>query len=455
MFIACPNLIAANPPCQTTGMAVADLDGDGVDEVLVAGWAGPNRVLKWDGERLADTTPPLLADPQRNAAGVACGDLDGDGREEIYIVNNDVYGGPKQVSDRLYACFGKRWIDLLTLPENTAAASRHAGRSVAVIDREGIGRYGFAVTGFGGPLRLLELDRTGRLVDVAEEAGVDAVCSARSLLAAPILGELPDLFVGCELGPNLLFRNCGDGTFEELAGRYGLADPREGARGAGLIDVDGDGLFDIVLGNWQGPLRLFQQRAGGGFTDTAGEDLARPGPVRTVILADVDNDGYEEVFVHLHGAPNRLFGWREEQWVPLDIGDAAEPDGFGTGAVVADLDGDGQLELLLGHGEGAAQPLSLFIAEPRGHGWLRVRPLTRAGAPARGALVTLRAGGRTQRRVIDAGSGYLCQMEPVAHFGLGTLTALDRLTVRWPDGAVLHVDHPAPNQTLILAHPEA
>ena len=126
----------------------------------------------------------------------------------------------------------------------------------------------------------------------------------------------------------------------------------------------------------------------------------------------------------------------------------------------------------MSHGESSAQPLSLY--RPRlgaSNHWLRVAPRTVFGAPARGAVVRpsthprihppthppthpsisisiyaraplpplphslppvpttppphqvrLTAAGRTQLRVIDSGSGYLCQMEPVAHFGLGSVT---------------------------------
>lgn len=57
-----------------------------------------------------------------------------------------------------------------------------------------------------------------------------------------------------------------------------------------------------------------------------------------------------------------------------------------TGGAVGDVDGDGAAELLLAHGEDAAQPLSLYGATPaRDSRWLRIAPLTKAGAPARSA----------------------------------------------------------------------
>merc|ERR1719433_1703255 len=111
------------------------------------------------------------------------------------------------------------------------------------------------------------------------------------------------------------------------------------------------------------------------------------------------------------------------------IGDAVEIDGMGTGGAVGDFDGDGMLELVVAHGEsGPMQPLSLFKCNwGVSNHYLRILPKTLHGAPARGARVDLVAGGRNQMRIIDAGSGYLCQMEPVAHFGLGQLTKAEKV----------------------------
>ncbi|KAI4557931.1 hypothetical protein MJG53_018684 [Ovis ammon polii x Ovis aries] len=139
----------------------------------------------------------------------------------------------------------------------------------------------------------------------------------------------------------------------------------------------------------------------------------------------------------------------------LNPGDALEPEGRGTGCglaqvrspspiglladgqteicavaggVVTDFDGDGMLDLILSHGESMAQPLSVFRGNQGfSNNWLRVVPRTRFGAFARGAKVVLytkKSGAHL--RIIDGGSGYLCEMEPVAHFGLDTGLAV------WP-----------------------
>lgn len=135
----------------------------------------------------------------------------------------------------------------------------------------------------------------------------------------------------------------------------------------------------------------------------------------------------------------------------LDPGAAAEPDGPGAGAAVCDIDGDGVLELLVTQAGG---PLRLYkSATAAGNGWLRVAVTTRFGAPARGAVVKLVAGGRERVKVVDGGGGSGGQSEPVAHFGLGAEAHLDRVTVRWPDGLELVIPDPDRDCTYAVPYP--
>lgn len=452
MFTAKTELIRLNPAELNYGVAAADVDGDGAFEAVVAGYGYPNKVLKWNGEAFVDRAGPILADPERQALGVAAADIDGDGREELYFLNSDSFGGRKRTSDRLFQRQGKSWIDLFELPVNQAARNPTAGRSVAALDRTGGGKYGFAVANYGGPFRLYEL-HDGLLQDLADDVGLARVTGGRGLLALPLISDGMDLFCVNEGGPNYFFKNQGDGSFAEVAQELGLADANEHGRGVAALDAPGQSDFALVWGNWDGLHRLAVRRPDGTFRNDATPAFALPSRVRTVIVADFDNDGFQEIFFNNFGEPNRLFGWRDERWTPLDVGAALEPHGLGTGAVVGDFDDDGRLELLISHGESAPQPLSFYHGPKTDHHWLRVLPFTRQGAPARGAVVTLRAGGRIQRRGVDAGSGYLCQMEPVAHFGLGNVRQIDSVTIRWPDGAADTLTAPPIDRVLKVKHP--
>lgn len=455
MFTDRSDLLLHNPPMLGYGICVTDIDDDGQFEFFVAGFGFPNRVLAWDGSRLVDRFDRNLSAYERQAIGVAAADMDGDGREEIYVLNTDTFAGPKRHGDHLFARREGEWLDLFTLPQNADVINRVAGRSVCALDRQGRGVYGFVVANYGGPMRLYERSTGDELFDYARKAGIDEVTGGRGVVSLPLVsppGRM-DIFAGNENTANFLFVNEGDGTFTEYAEAMGVADPYENGRGIAVLDADGNGKFDLVVGNWQGEHRLFLQSPLGGFMDGATPEMSRPAAVRTVIAADFDNDGYEEILFNNIGEPNRLFGYRNGAWTRRDIGDAAEPQGLGTGAAVADLDGDGRLELLIAHGETDTQPLSLYHVPANSNNYLRVRPLTRSGAPARGAVVTLTTAERIQRRAIDAGSGYLCQMEPVAHFGLGVTMAVERIEVIWPGGANVTVVDPGINQTITVPYP--
>jgi hypothetical protein len=440
--------LAGGVPLRGYGAAVTP--GPDGPLVFVAGFGDANRVLRWDGDELVDAACGVLADDGRHAIGVAAADLDADGREEVYVHNVAAFGGTSTEADLLLdpEPDGGRWRDLFSAPVNRRRENYRVGRSVVAIDRLGTGRYGMLVTGYGSPARFYEVGDDGGVTDLAETVGLNVVTGGRSVAAGPILSDRTDVFLGAERGPNLLLRNI-DGTFVDVAREYGVADPEENARGATLVAPDGARSFDIVCGNWKGQNRLFV-REDDTFKDAAPSSLARPARVRTVVAADFDNDGKQELFVNCLGAPNRLLT-HDGGWSQTGIGDALEPEGMGTGAAVADVDEDGTLELVVVHGEGDAQPLSVYSA-PNDGGWLRVRPLTPSGAPARGARVTLTTETGRQTRVIDPGSGYLCQMEPVAHFGLGGADP-EAVTVCWPGGRERTVTDPDPRTTVRCSHP--
>ncbi|TKS85610.1 Cartilage acidic protein 1 ASPIC [Collichthys lucidus] len=410
-----------NPTQLNYGVAVTDVDGDGDLEMFVAGYNGPNLVLKYDKEKkrlvniaVDNRSSPFYAlrDRQGNAIGVTACDIDGDGREEIYVLNtNNAFSGRATYSDKLFKFRNGRFEDLLNDDINE--------------HRDGTGRYAIYIANYAsgsvGPHALIEMDEAASdlsqgviaLSNVAEQAGVNKFTGGRGVVVGPIVSQsLSDVFCDNEYGPNFLFRNNGDGTFTDVAQQAGVEDPMQHGRGVALADFNRDGKTDIVYGNWNGPHRLYMQLNNRKHKFKDAEVLM--------------NVSMSWVSRREHGDP---------QIEELNVGEASEPDGRGTGAVATDFDGDGRLELLVSHGESAAQPLSIYkVNLGTTNSWLRVIPRTKFGAFARGAKVvvyTKKSGPHT--RIIDGGSGYLCEMEPVAHFGLGKDMATN-VEVYWPDG---------------------
>jgi hypothetical protein len=104
----------------------------------------------------------------------------------------------------------------------------------------------------------------------------------------------------------------------------------------------------------------------------------------------------------------------------------------GRGVAVADFDQDGRLDLLL---QNLDRPAVLLMGRGDAGGFLQLElEGTRSNRDALGAVVTLRAGGRTQVRQVAAGSGFMSSSSPVLHFGLGDAEHADEIEIRWPSG---------------------
>ncbi|QEL17341.1 CRTAC1 family protein [Limnoglobus roseus] len=451
MFLDCSFVLPAAARATYAGVSVADLDGDGEFEFFVASRGAANRILKYQHGKFFDTAPPVVADARRDTLGAVAGDFDGDGREELYLLNGEPF------SDRLFDCQPDgRWADLFDQPRYRQARNAHASQSAAVLDRRGRGRYSFLVASADHPLRLFELSSANTICDLAPALDLHHAQAGSGLVIGPISSDRPDIFCVNEGGPNLLYRNTGVGTFLEVAARHGLRDSAERSRGAMVLDANGDGRLDVCFGNRDGPHRLFVRESNCKFRNVATPAMALPSEVQNVVAADFDNDGFEELLFLNCGESNRLFRRSANPDGYWQLADPGTLDSWGLssgGAAVADIDGDGRLELLVSNGDSGELPLQLFKWPEVGNAWLRVMPMTRFGAPARGAVVRLIAAGRTQIRAICSGSGYRCQMEPVAHFGLGRCDEVEQIQVTWPDDTTAVIDRPATNRTLVVLYP--
>ena len=431
------------------GISVTDFNKDGKFEFIVTGFKFPNLILSHKNGYLENiNTNNLFADQTRSTIGVAACDIDNDGFEELYFLNTDTYSGQKQFSDRLLDN-NKNIIDLFQLDKNLRSLNLTAGRSVVCVDRNGDGKYGIYVANYGGPTRFYELKK-GSIVDQAPLLKINRITGGRAVVAGHILSNYMDIFAANERGPNFLYKN-ENSTFKDVAESLGVEDTFENGRGTTLTDFLYRGKLDIVSGNWNGEHRIFLNNKNK-FNDIANSKFKIPSRVRTIISADFDNDGFDEIFVNNIGEPNKLFKILSDgELKQIQLSNGLEPLGLGTGAAVADIDNDGILELLVSHGESGLQPLSLYKANiKKPFKFLRILPKTTYDAPARGATVILNTNIRNHAKTIDAGSGYLCQMEPVAHYGLRNGEKVNSVTIKWTDGSSDNFNIDELNKTYIF-----
>ena len=233
-------------------------------------------------------------------------------------------------------------------------------------------------TGRRYPNSLLRNLGGGRFRDVTFEAGLAEEHFPTQTAAwgdYDLDGNL-DLFVGNEYAPSQLFRNSGDGTFEEVSVAAGISN-NDFAKASVWGDYDADGDPDLFISNFGGPNRLFRNNGDGSFTDVAANlGLELPLHSFPAWFWDYDNDGALDLYVSgyqwdvadvaathlglpaLRTEPDRLYkgdGSGQFREVGADRGVAriTQPMGSNFG----DIDNDGFADFYLGTGYPAYEGL--------------------------------------------------------------------------------------------------
>ncbi len=266
-----------------------------------------------------------------------------------------------------------------------------------------------------------------------------------------------DIWVGnYGYGWNWLWTNDGTGRYEEGGNAHGLAHDSVGFQGGNTFggdwgDIDNDGDLDLYSADiahpryWEWSDRSILHVNGGGpgwlFTDHR-EDVGLvydEGDVNAA-FADFDNDGdLDLVVASLYGTHySRLYRneWPDPWFtdVTYETGTAVED---AVSPVWSDVDEDGDLDLVIADRTGPAYVHFFENTIGQDSAWIELTlEGTLSNRSAVGARVTLSAGGVTQIREVEGGGGHSnTQSTMVVHFGLGSATAIDEVTVRWPAGA--------------------
>ena len=241
------------------------------------------------------------------------------------------------------------------------------GSGVAVLDYDQDGNEDLFV-GDGVRSVLYRNDGQGHFTDVTEKAGLAKSATkgipATGLAAGDVDGDgFPDLFVTNAFGPARLFRNRGDGTFEETTASSGIAVPGN-MRSAAFADVDGDGDLDLFVGvtgdyYTQMPDPAFDANDGrenflylndghGHFTD-ATKAWGLSGMTRwtlSTLFQDYDQDGHEDLMAtNDFGLKNLYRNDGGKRFVDVAKKTGTEARAYGMSGTWADFDGDGRPDL--------------------------------------------------------------------------------------------------------------
>ena len=410
-------------------VAAGDFDNDGFADLFVAGVKGNTLYRNLGKGRFA----PVLLPKSETRWAVSAGwfDYDNDGWLDLFVANYVEWDAAKEPRcgspERQYYCHPNAYRGL--------------------------------------PNQLLHNNRDGSFTDVSLESGIGRqIGKGMGVAFSDMDGDgFTDIFVANDSVRGLLFRNQGNGKFEEIGLEAGVALRDDGhaiaGMGADFRDLDNDGRPDLLVSGILNDSFLLFRNLGGrnGFEDLAQRSgllmSTRQLTGWSLGIFDFDNDGWKDSFFSLahllqldrylgreSALPNRVYrnveGKRLED---VSAGPAFQGAALHRGAAFADFDNDGRVDVVVSAVNG---PAKLFhnIGPGKDH-WLGIRLRgVRSNRQGLGARVHVRlADGRDLYNHATTAVGYASSSEAVVRFGLGP-SVVESVEILWPGGGVQKLD---------------
>jgi hypothetical protein len=432
--------------------------------------------------------------------GACVGDYDNDGYDDIYVTG---YG-----FNRLFHNQGNGTFKEVAREAGVAGTGKEWGTGCAFVDYDRDGKLDIAVANYvhfdldkvpapgqglscvwkGVPVMcgprgldyapniLYHNLGNGKFEDVSKSSGIEKTtghyCFSVTTLDYDNDGW-PDIYMACDSTPAILYHNNRNGTFTDTAADVGVAFNEDGREQAGMgataADYDGDGRIDIFKTNFSDDTStLYHNNGDGTYSDVtfpAGLGINTDALGWGAIFADVDNDGWPDLLlVNGHVYPevdSAKLGaaYRERRFLYYNLGngkfrDISKDSGpglqqpmSGRGLAIADLWNDGRLDAVVNNLSDL--PLLLVNVAKNNNHWLGLKLTgTRSNRDAIGARVTIHGEKRIWVDELRSGSSYNSSSDLRLHFGLGPVTKINSIEVRWPSGQTEVFDAPAIDQYL-------
>jgi hypothetical protein len=424
-------------PCFAMGGAVGDYNNDGWPDLYLT-CLGGNKLFKNNGDgTFADVTKKAGVADGRWSTGAAFGDYDGDGFLDLMVTNyvdfhlNDLPG------------FG------------SAPNCKYRGIDVQCGPR-GLKGAGDALFHNNGDGTFTEVSKQAGVNDPNGYYGMSVIFSDFNNVGRP------DIYVANDSTPKFLYKNLGNGKFQEIGLESGTAVSEDGSEQASMGIAIGDylhtGRQSLFVTNFSDEYSdLYRNDGDWNFNDVSYKSgVALPSLAYVkwgTVFFDADNDGWLDLIVvsgHVYPQVDTLpSGARYKEPKVLQLNqkdgtfcDASEQAGpafqlprVSRGVAAGDLFNSGHVDLVIEDLAGA--PMILKNNGVPGKHWVSVELQgTKSNRLAIGARVKIVAGGMTQTEEIHSGGSYLSQNDLRVHFGLNAATTIDSLEIRWPSGKI-------------------
>ncbi|HEY8151042.1 MAG TPA: CRTAC1 family protein [Vicinamibacteria bacterium] len=419
------------------GVCAGDYDNDGRVDLFVTYYGQSVLYRNQGGGVFGDATRPAgLATPDRYSTGCAFLDYDRDGRLDLFVSAYLAYE------------------DAVRYPPGTAGQNCSWKGLVVMCGPAGLR---------GAPNVLYQGNADGTFTDVSERAGI--LKAAPSFGFTPLVLDYdndgwPDVYVANDSRAALLFHNEKDGTFKErglMAGAVLTADGRaQAGMGVAAADYDGDGWLDIAKTNFDDDTTsLYRNLGDGGFEESSvraglGANTRYLG--WGVGFLDFDLDGWPDLLTvngHVYPEADRAgarYAYAQPKVLYRNLGDGRFEDvspnagsaialrKVARGAAFGDLFNGGRVDVVVNDMNDV--PTLLHDCAPRKGQALVVKlEGTRSNRSAIGARVVVHVGPRRLIDEVRSGGSFCSQNDLRLHFGLGTSAKADRVEVEWPSGA--------------------
>ena len=413
------------------GAAVGDYNNDGFTDLYVT-CVGPNHLFKNNGDgTFSDVTKSAGVSDPRWSAGASFVDYDNDGKLDLMVVN--------------YVAF-----DFKNLPEfGKGRLCQYKGVPVQCGPR--------GLPGDGDSL--YHNEGNGTFSDVTKKAGVSdpngyygmgVICSDFDE------DGLVDIFVANDSSPNFLYKNKGNGTFEEIGFLSGVAvnenGSEQGSMGVTVGDYDHDGKLDLFITNFDDDYNtLYHNNGKLSFTDVSYAAkiaaISLPYVGWGTKFFDYDNDGWVDLFVANGHVYPQIPTYKQRNFVHRNnrdgtfseigeqLGPALNERRVGRGVAFGDLDNDGDVDLVINNLDGA--PTILRNDGGNANNSVLIKLVgVKSNRDGIGARVKVVSGELVQEDEVRSGDSYISQSDQRLHFGLEKRTKVDLIEIHWPSGQV-------------------
>jgi len=416
------------------GVAVGDYDNDGYEDLFVTAYGG-NKLYHNNGDgTFTDVTEKAGVTGSGWSSSAAWVDLDGDGRLDLIVLRyvdwdfNDVWCGERKQGYRAYC-------QPDVFPPVTPLVYHNDGNGHFT---EVGNRIGIAKPGRGLGIALSDYDHDGHI----------------------------DVFVANDSMREFLYRNKGNGAFDEVGLTSETAVDGDGHTYAGMgvdfADYNNDGFPDLIVTDLANQrYALYQNNGDGSFTyNSLASGLGKMTALHSgwgVRFVDYDNDGWKDLLIAQgHDldtieltSPNLRY--REPvllarntghgfQDVSADSGEVFTRPWVGRGLATGDIDNDGRIDAVVTTNDGPVHILMNKTAT-QNH-WITLELVGhRSNRDAIGAEIKLVTPAGAQFATVTTASSYLSSGDKRAHFGLGSQTEAQGIEIRWPSGIAQKLAH--------------